>query len=94
MKSIIQTNDECCYLCGKALFGYKHKHHIFNGIANRKKCDEDLIFCYVHPACHDFIHSHQKTDLNLKARCQKIWQDHYKKTEEYFIERYGKSYVD
>lgn len=92
MKSIIQGDKEICYLCGK--YGAKHEHHIFNGTANRKKSEEDGMKVYLHPVCHDWIHCHELSDLNLKAKAQKIWQDHYKKSKQEFIDRYGKSYID
>lgn len=92
MKSIIQGDKEICYLCGK--YGAKHEHHIFNGTANRKKSEEDGMKVYLHPVCHDWIHTHELSDLNLKAKAQRIWQDHYKKSKQEFIDRYGKSYID
>lgn len=92
MKSIIQTNKDYCYLCGKT--GSLEEHHIFNGTANRKKSEEDGMKVYVHSVCHRWIHEHEISDLNLKSRCQKIWQYHYKKSTEDFIERYGISYID
>lgn len=64
-----------------------------NGTANRKKSEEDGLKVYVHKVCHDYIHEHELTDLNLKARCQKIWQEYYGKSESDFIKRYGKSYI-
>ena len=92
MKSIIQDNKEICYICGR--YGAKHEHHVFNGTANRKKSEEDGMKVYLHPCCHDWIHRHELSDLNLKAKCQKIWQEHYKKSTNDFIDRYGISYID
>ena len=92
MKSIIQENKDYCYLCGR--YGNLQEHHVFNGTANRKKSEEDGMKVYVHFRCHEFIHSHQLTDLNLKAHCQQVWQDHYKKSNKDFIKRYGKDYIE
>lgn len=92
MKSIMQTDDNYCYLCGK--YGANHTHHVCNGTANRKKSEEDGLKVRVHSRCHEYIHTHELTDLNLKAKAQRIWQEHYKKTKEDFIKRYGISYID
>lgn len=92
MKSIVQTNKEYCYLCNKN--GSLVEHHIFNGTANRKKSEEDGMKVYLHPVCHRWIHEHEISDLNLKAKGQKIWQEYYVKTKREFIGRYGKSYID
>lgn len=64
-----------------------------NGTSNRKKSEEDGLKVYVHRTCHDWIHRHELSDLNLKAKGQRIWQEYYNKSESDFIKRYGKSYI-
>ena len=91
MESIIQKDKDICYLCGK--YGAGDVHHIFNGAANRSKSEEDRMKVYLHRVCHDWIHRHEMSDLNLKAKAQRIWCEHYGKSEEDFIKRYGKSYI-
>ena len=89
--SIIQQDNSYCYVCGKG--GNLECHHVFNGTANRKKSDDDGAYIYVHHTCHMWLHNHPISNKTIKARCQKIWQEHYNKTTNDFIKRYGKSYI-
>ena len=92
MESIIQENKEICYICGKYISNHPDPHHIFNG-PNRDKSNEDGMVIYVHRTCHAWLHNHPISNWNMKARCQKIWQEYYKKSEKDFIKRYRKSYL-
>lgn len=92
MKSILQDNKDYCYICGKYIYGITDEHHIFGGTANRKKSEEDGMKVYVHRVCHNFVHRDITTNLNYKARCQKIWEQTYGDREA-FIKRYGKDYI-
>ena len=91
MESIISDNRQICYLCGK--YGTTEAHHIFNGTANRSKSEEDGMKVYLHRVCHRWLHEHEMSDLNLKAKAQRIWMEHYGKTEDDFIKRYGVNYI-
>lgn len=93
MRSIIQNDKDTCYVCKKHIAGSREEHHVFNGTANRKKSEEDGMKVYLHKTCHMWLHNHPISNRTIKARCQKIWQDYYKKSEEDFIKRYGKSYL-
>ena len=93
MKSIIQDNEEYCYVCQYPLYGAKDKHHIFEGTANRQKSEEDGCFCYCHRVCHRWLHDHPRSMLTFKQRTQRKWQEHYKKTTKDFIKRYGRNYL-
>ena len=95
MESIIST-ERRCHVCGReddlAL------HHIFYGVSNRKKSDEDGLTCYLCWECHQGrwgVHGYDGYDLNtsLKREAQRAWMKHYGKTVEDFIARYGKSYI-
>ena len=93
VKSILQ-NDKSCYVCGTTL--NLHLHHIFYGTANRKLSDADgcvVYLCQLHHTGAAGVHFNKKIDLTLKAKCQLQWQEHYKKTTEDFIRRYGRSYL-
>ena len=89
MKSIIQTNKDYCYVCGKP--NPTDEHHIFGG-ANRKKSDEDGMTIYLHRTCHTWLHNHPISSKTYKIRGQKIWEKTYGSRED-FIDRYTKSYI-
>ena len=91
MNTIIQGNTEYCPICFKKIIGGGHWHHIYPG-ANRKKSEEDGMKIYVHPECHMFIHNSPLLLLDLQAKYQKVWCEHYDKSVNDFIKRYGKNY--
>ena len=69
---------------------------VFYGTANRRLSDEDgcvVYLCQFHHTGAAGVHFNKKIDLALKAKCQLQWQNHYKKTTEDFIRRYGRSYL-
>lgn len=88
-KSVIQSNNDYCYVCGKPQ--PNDEHHIFNG-PNRKKSDQDGMIIYVHRTCHTWLHNHPISNLTFKRRAQKIWELKNGNRED-FIKRYGKSYI-
>ena len=93
MKTIVQGNIEYCPVCFRKINANCGQwHHIFNGTANRQKSEEDGMKIYVHPGCHQEIHAKQGLDLDFKRKGQKIWCEYYDKTENEFMERYGKNY--
>lgn len=92
MKSIVQDNDDYCYICGNRLTGTKDKHHIFEGTANRQKSDDDGLYCYVHRACHMWLHEHPRSMLTFKQRGQRAYMEYYNKNVTDFIKRYGRNY--
>lgn len=88
---MLQQNEDICYLCNKFMT-VKNKHHIFNGGGYRDKCEQDRLYCYVHPTCHRYIHDHAMTARTLKQRGQKYYEENIGTREE-FIKRYGKNYL-
>lgn len=93
MKTIFQGKTDICPVCfNKIAEGEGQWHHIFNGTANRKKCDEDQLLLHVHAKCHEEIHNKQGLDLDFKRRAMKVWCEYYDKPESEFIKRYGKNY--
>ena len=92
-KSLI-SNEKECYVCHTT--HDLHKHHIFEGTANRRKSEQDGCWCYLcarhHNASKYGVHFNKELELLLKARCQQRWQREYGKTEADFIKRFGKSY--
>lgn len=93
VKSIIQ-NEKACYICGTTQ--NLHLHHIFFGSANRRLSDADgcvVYLCQRHHTGAAGVHGNRKIDLSLKTKCEKAWLEHYGKTIEDFIKRYGRNYL-
>lgn len=90
-KSIIQDIKEC-YVCGTTLD--LHKHHIYEGMANRKKSEKYGCWCYLCGKHHNVskygVHFDNALDRSLKEECQKAFERKY---NEDFIKVFGKSYL-
>lgn len=96
MRSSIISNIKRCYVCGNQL--YLHKHHIFYGVRNRKKADEDgliVYLCYQHHEGTYGVHGKNgdKIDTQLKKIAEKKWLEYYNKDIGDFIKRYGRNYL-
>lgn len=93
MESILQTKKEC-YICG--LGATLERHHVFFGTANRKKAEQDgcwVWLChYHHTGSNNSVHFNIRVDRELKKQAQRFWLDHYNKTVDDFIIRYGRNY--
>ena len=93
-ESIIQAN-KVCYYCQTPY--NLHKHHIFYGIANRKKSEQDGCWCWLcarhHNMSDEGVHFDKEFDLWLKQVCESRWLQYYEATIEDFIKRYGKNYI-
>lgn len=98
MKSIIQEDRTCCYLCGEN--GSRdplERHHVFGG-SNRKKADADGLTVYLCGSrCHRngelSAHRSKETAYKLHQIAQEVWMSKNEKSEEDFRNRYGKSYL-
>lgn len=92
MKSIIQDelNQECCYLCGQWA---TDRHHCIHGNANRKLADKDGLTVMLCHTCHMNLHDKGNFDKELQRIAQTKWMEHYKKSADDFLKRYGKSYI-
>lgn len=93
MKSIIQKEKEC-FICKTCLD--LQLHHVIFGSANRKLADEDgltVYLCLSHHTGALGVHHIRELDLELKRIAERAWMDHYGKTKEEFIRRFGKSYL-
>ena len=95
MESIID-NERRCHVCGKS--GKLEVHHVWYGVSNRQKSEEDGLVVWLCPGCHRGrwgVHGYDGYDLNtsLKREAEKKWLEHYGKTVEDFIARYGKNYL-
>lgn len=93
MKKSIMPKDD---LWSTEYFEGSHKHHVFGG-ANRKLSEQDGVFIYLPPELHNMsdkgIHFN-KTFMDYAHSIGQIaWMQHYNKTKEDFIKKYGKSYI-
>lgn len=89
----IQIDENICSVCGKRITGARNLHHIMNGTAYRKKSDEDGLVVYLHPTCHQWLHSHPMSMRTFKQRAQRYYEESIG-TREQFIKRYGKNYLE
>ena len=64
-----------------------------NGLAYRKKCDEDGLTVILHPTCHQWLHDHPMSMRTFKQRAQRYYEEHIGTRKE-FIKRYGKNYLE
>lgn len=100
MSESIVDNEQVCFICKTPM--NLHKHHVFNGTANRKKSEEDGAWVYLcmyhHTGSKTSVHQCQDADEWLKRYTQRIWEKRYKVNHEddarlAFIKRYGRSYL-
>lgn len=102
-KSLLYTQKGVCFMCGK--FGPTEKHHIFGGVANRKLSEQDGLWVYLCPDCHNRppngVHFNPNNMKRLHVAGQSRWemvkiiQDGMTDEEvrSAFMERYGKNYL-
>lgn len=98
MKSIIQEDDDKCFLCGGGC-GLEplDRHHIFSG-SNRKWSEKYGLTVYLHhDKCHIFgknsVHANREIRDKLCAYAQKIAMKYYGWTKEDFIKIFGRSWI-
>ena len=102
-KSILDTQKGVCFMCGK--YGPTEKHHIMQGTANRKLSEQDGLWVYLCPDCHNRppngVHFNPNNMKRLHMAGQSRWEmvkiiqdgmtDEEVRTA--FMERYGKNYL-
>lgn len=94
MNSLI-SNEKKCYVCGTQF--NLHKHHIFKGVRNRKKADEDglwVYLCYLHHEGTSGVHGKNgyELDLKLKKLAERKWLEQDRTVDD-FINRYGRNFL-
>ena len=96
-KSVINTlftdGSKKCFICNST---YNiEKHHCVFGRAERKKAESDGLWLYLCANHHYAVHN---SDAKLKKNLQELAQRFYMKvnnaSEEDFIKRYGRSYLN
>lgn len=88
--SIITKNMDICYLCGQYA---TEVHHVVHGCGRRKLADEDRLTVGLCRRCHMNLHDKGTCDRELQKIGQRAWMEHYHKTINDFINRFGKSYI-
>lgn len=92
VKPVLTDDMEHCLLCGRPA----EWHHVFGGSGNRKLSDK---YGYIVPLCPEHhrtgtfaVHRNRGTDLMIKQRAQKHFEDH-NGTREEFIKIFGRSWL-
>ena len=99
-KSLLHTTKCICFRCGR--YGQTETHHIFGGTANRKLSEQDGLWVYLCPECHNRppngAHFSLQTALWLHRVGQKAWEQKAaengtENVREAFMKRYGRNYL-
>ncbi|MBP3703704.1 MAG: hypothetical protein J6I65_07955 [Lachnospiraceae bacterium] len=96
-KSIMQEDDNYCYLCGaNGTCDLLHWHHVFGG-PNRKHSEKyGLKVRLCGQKCHEngsnAVHRNRKVDLELKAAGQRAFEEVHGSRED-FMRIFGKNYL-
>lgn len=89
MKSILQSKEDGCLICGNP---YTEEHHVFFGTANRSLSERygmKVYLCAEHHRGRRGAHQDRDLDLLLKKMAQKKFEETY--TED-FVSVFGRSY--
>lgn len=93
MRSIIQTDNELCFICKKAIG--TETHHIFPGNPNRRHSEDDGLKIRICRRCHDELHFGKKSG-EMMDKLQRLGQEKYEATigtRDEFIKRYGRNWL-
>lgn len=87
IKSIITTDLDHCYLCGRP---YPQIHHIMNKWAKAKSEEYGLLVpvCYI---CHAMLHDKEDNMLKMRQLGQRKFEEIY--SRELWIQEFGKNYL-
>ena len=92
MKSIIQTDGNGCYLCGRCVM--LEKHHCLAGVANRKLSEKYGLWVMLCHECHTGKHGAQydkEKNLMLKRDAQFAFERTHTRSE--WMKLFGKNYL-
>lgn len=95
MKSVIQLNDDQCFLCHNA-YGTQW-HHIFGGNPQRRYSEADGLKVRLCAECHCKVHSDPNLSGKLQLTLHRLGQTKWEAlngSREEFIARYGRNYLD
>lgn len=92
MKSILQSEKEC-FVTGRK--EGLHKHHVFEGTANRKKSEEWGLYIWLTPEFHNMsskgIHFNKDFDMRVKQYAQKEFEKRW--GHEKWMEEFHRNYI-
>lgn len=103
MKSIIQLDDDRCFMCQSA-YGTQW-HHIFGKNPQRSYSEQDGLKIRLCADCHCKIHNDPEESGKLQLKYHRLgqsqWEAYYgpkleaagKDPREEFIKRYGRNYL-
>ena len=92
MRSIIQQNDNACYMCGR--YAPLEEHHIYGG-CNRKASERYGLKVRICRDCHNKVHfSNGKLMAKLRAQGQRIAMAHYGWSIDDFRKHFGQNYLE
>ena len=103
MESILNTEKDTCYLCGRWC-AHPDKHHVFHGRKHRQLADREGLFVYLCPECHTIgpraVHRVREIDLKLQQEAQEVWEKRYRDLVDpdgdarlEFMKIFGKNYI-
>jgi len=89
--SIMTKDLESCAICGSPY--HLEPHHCLHGSYRHLAHKDHLIVMLCH-RCHRNLHDHGWFDSDLQEEAEMCWIKQHKATEEDFIKRYTKSWLD
>jgi len=91
-KSIIQNKKEC-YITKST--SNLHKHHIFEGTANRKQSEKYGTWVWLRADWHNMadygVHFNKELDIKLKQIAQRRFEEEYPQLD--FLKIFGRNYI-
>ena len=94
-KSIIPNNDGYCFICKKLNRRVEatDRHHMLYGSSKRALSEADGLYVNLCHPCHMRLHQDGEYKEELQKLAELTWCEHYKKSVDDFIKRYGKNYL-
>lgn len=91
MESIMNTQKDVCYLCGR--HNASDKHHVFNGAGMRTKSEQYGLTVYLCRECHSSIHVNAVKRMDLKRHAQERAMKLYGWSMDDWLEKMNKNYL-
>ena len=93
MKSILQS-DKRCYITGRT--DNLHKHHVFEGTANRRKSEKWGLYIYLTGEFHNLsdkgINFNKELDLEVKRRAQRKFEELH--SHDLWMQEFHRNYLE